>query len=372
MPSALQHFRIHTAATVPPARLTLNNREYLTAPAVLIVQGVMNGGYIDAAELHAHDWDAVPIVMGHPLDADNVPISARVPEVLAQMGVGHVYRASLGTGQRQAQAVTNLKAELWLDVAQMQAVGGDALHAMQMLENQAPLEISTAFYSYTEEVSGSFYGESYDAIHHAIRPDHVALLPYGVGACSWQDGCGSPRLHEHCACQKEGTMAHDDPRGWRGFIQVLKQFVQHEEAAEPVEDPTPKEPEDDDNETRETPAAPAQETPMPETSVVTQEERPTTLEEAIATLPTHLRESVGQMAREHDTRKQAAITALVAAKYPLSEARLTDLRLDELEQLVPLTIAQDPSYAGQGLPAVRTEADGEESWMPKSILARKE
>ena len=33
---------------------------------------------------------------------------------------------------------------------------------------------------------------------------------------------------------------------------------------------------------------------------------------------------------------------------------------------------QDPSYAGQGFPALRKQADGEESWMPKSILAKKE
>ena len=76
--------------------------------------------------------------------------------------------------------------------------------------------------------------------------------------------------------------------------------------------------------------------------------------------------------QQYDTRKQATITALVAAQYPLSADRLNALNLDELEKLVPLTIAQDPSYAGQGFPALRSQADGEESWLPKSILAKKE
>jgi hypothetical protein len=100
--------------------------------------------------------------------------------------------------------------------------------------------------------------------------------------------------------------------------------------------------------------------------------QPATMDEAIATLPAHLRESVGQMAREHDTRKQAAITSLVAAKYPLSEARLTALDLDELERLVPLTAEPGTSYIGQGLPHIRPQTPDEESWQPLSILTKKE
>ena len=44
MPRTTRRLTIQAALTVPPARLTLNNREYLTAPAVLIVEGVFNGG----------------------------------------------------------------------------------------------------------------------------------------------------------------------------------------------------------------------------------------------------------------------------------------------------------------------------------------
>jgi len=233
MPRTTRRLTIQTALTVPPARLTLHNREYLTAPAVLIVEGVLNGAYIPGSELIAPDWNNVPVVLNHPLDAHGVPMSARTPEVLAHAGVGHLYRARLGTGQRQGHTVTSLQAELWLDVAQVQAVGGEAVQAMTMLEAQTPLEISTGFYSYAEETSGAFYGVPYSEVHHDLRPDHLALLPNGIGACDWQSGCGSPRLNQQCTCHQETPMDHVQARGWRGFVHTLKTFVQQEEAELP-------------------------------------------------------------------------------------------------------------------------------------------
>ena len=171
-----------------------------------------------------------PVVLNHPLDAQGVPMSARTPEVLAASGVGHLYHARLGTGQRQGHTVTSLQAELWLDVAQVQTVGGEAVQAMTMLEAQTPLELSTGFYSYAEETSGTFYGVPYREVHHDLRPDHLALLPNGIGACDWQSGCGSPRLNQQCTCHQETPMDHVTPRGWRGFVHTLKTFVQQEEA----------------------------------------------------------------------------------------------------------------------------------------------
>jgi hypothetical protein len=75
--------------------------------------------------------------------------------------------------------------------------------------------------------------------------------------------------------------------------------------------------------------------------------------------------------QQYETRKQAVITTLVAAKYPLSADRLHALNLDELEQLVPLTHSQDASYAGQGWPAERQQTEKIEDWMPLSILTKR-
>jgi hypothetical protein len=478
----------------------LHHREYLTAPAVLVVEGVLNGGLIPGSALVANDWNSVPIVINHPLDAQGLPMSARTPEVLTQSGVGQLYHARLGTGSRQGHTVTSLQAELWLDVAQVGAIGGEAVQAMAMLEAQHPLELSTGFYSQAEETSGTFYGVPYSEIHHDLRPDHLALLPNGIGACDWQSGCGSPRLNQQCPCHQETPMDHAQARGWRGFVHTLKTFVQQEEAGTAPRTPAvfvngyyvgdgtnlqvcalarqlPRPPvranrtdadireslygalaremsvdftpifidavdvtnqtftyrqgerlvqrswtvedgqivltadaQDVQRDTRYIPVTQEQEDPMPPSAavktrvtalitntqtswqetdrpvleamseeqltrvepVVMQTQEPATVEEALATLPAHLRESVGSMAREHATRKQAAITALVAAKYPLSADRLTALDLDELERLVPLAVEQSASYVGQGLPHVRPQTPDEESWQPLSILTKKE
>lgn len=478
MPRTTRRLTISTALTVPPARLTLHNREYLTAPAVLIVEGVLNGAYIPGSELVAHDWNAVPVVINHPLDAQGVPMSARTPEVLAASGVGHLYHARLGTGQRQGHTVTSLQAELWLDVAQVQTVGGEAAQAMTMLEAQTPLELSTGFYSYAEETSGTFYGVPYSEVHHDLRPDHLALLPNGIGACDWQSGCGSPRLNQQCTCHKETPMDHANQRGWRGFVHTLKTFVQQEEAGLPpgapavfvngyyVGDGT-----------REQICAQARQLPTPPlrtnqtdadireslygalaremavdftpifidavdvsaqtftyrqgerlmqrswsvendqivltdgakdvqrqttyVPVTQQQEDPPMASEAVkarvhalightqtkwtesdrAVLEAMTEAQLAYLEPDTDalaalqaqeTRKTGLIAALIANTWcVLSESTLTGMCIDELEKLTAMG-PQDTSYAGQGLPAVRTQADGEDSWLPKSILAKKE
>jgi hypothetical protein len=475
-----RRFTIQTALTVPPARLTLNNRDYLTAPAVLIVEGVLNDAYIPGTELIAPDWNNVPVVLNHPLDAQGVPMSARTPEVLAASGVGHLYHARLGTGQRQGHTVTSLQAELWLDVAQVQTVGGEAVQAMSMLEAQSPLELSTGFYSWAEETSGTFYGVPYREVHHDVRPDHLALLPNGIGACDWQSGCGSPRLNQQCTCHQETPMEHAHARGWRGFVHTLKTFVQQEEAgsttgapavfvngyyvgdgtreqscAQARQLPTPPlRTNQTDADTREALyGALAREMGVDFTPIFidavdvanqtftyrqgerlmqrswsvedgqivltadshdvqrsttytpvtqAQQEDPPMATEAVKTRVTALitntatawqdadrpqleAMSEAQLERlepntdalaalqAQETRKAVVIAALVANTWcRLSESTLKSMTLQELEDLTAMGETQEPSYAGQGLPALRQQADGEEAWLPKSILTKKE
>jgi hypothetical protein len=229
---------INTALTVPPARIVLNNQEYLTAPAVLVVSGVLNGGLVPGEELHAEDWNGVAITVGHPLDAAGTPLSARQPDVIASCGVGRVYRARLSTGQRGSQRVPSLQAELWINLAEAQACGEEAMQAVQMLEAQQPLEISTAFYCESERATGSAYGMPYTEIHRNLHPDHLALLPNDVGACSWTNGgCGAPRLNQRAACAcaacaERSPMQPPSPTTWQAFVQAMRQlFVPSHEAA---------------------------------------------------------------------------------------------------------------------------------------------
>ena len=441
MPGLQQYFRIHTAATVPPQRLTQNSREYLVSPCVMIVEGVLNQALVPGDEIRACAWDGISLTINHPTAPDGTPISARSPDVPS---VGRVYRTHYSTFQRHHQTLTRAAAELWIDVAQAQAMGGEAVQAITMLEAQHPLEVSTAFYSEAEQTPGTFQGLSYLEVHRNLLADHLALLPNSMGACDFQMGCGAPRIcAQSCTCHHEGTPMEQRPaQKPRGLVARVKHWLQREEAAlvthqtdvdirqalysalarelgvdatmifiEALDIPSQTftfsqgerlmqrswsvedgqivltdGAQDVQRSTTYTPVTQEQEeAPMPASEAVKtrvtaliasdprwkESDRPQleTMSEAQLAL---VETTAADQARlqQYDTRKQAAITALVAAKYPLSADRLNALDLDELEQLVPLTTAQEPSYAGQGLPALRQQADGEESWMPKSILAK--
>jgi hypothetical protein len=234
--STTRRLTIQTALTVQPQRLVQNEREYLVAPCVMIVEGVLNGGYVPGDEIRACHWDGIPLVINHPLAADGTPISANSPDVPP---VGRVFRTQYSALQAQGHTLTRAQAELWLDVAQVEALGGEALQAMQMLETQTPLEVSTAFFSDAEPTRGSFLGVRYNEIHHNLRADHLALLPNSIGACNWQNGCGSPRLNEQgcscgatdgCSCQRqESSMSDASPSRWQRFMSLLQQCVQEED-----------------------------------------------------------------------------------------------------------------------------------------------
>ncbi len=240
-----QHFTIHTAALVPPQRLTHAEREYLVAPCIMIVEGVLNQGYVPGEEIARCQWSGIPLVVNHP-EQDGAPISANDPDVLQSYGVGRVYRSQIASVMHQNHALVRAHAELWIDVAQAHAHGGEAVQVMTMLESQQRLEVSTAFYCDSEATIGSFYGVPYREIHRNLRADHLALLPNSIGACSFLDGCGAPRLNhtnQSCACPSPtctctsgvSPMEEEAPvRGWRAFLQTLRQFVTREEAALPA------------------------------------------------------------------------------------------------------------------------------------------
>jgi hypothetical protein len=228
---------VQAALTVPPHRLSMQEQEFLLAPCVLLVSGVVNGGLVLEESITPQDWCGVPVVIGHPTDSAGQAISAGSPGVLARCGVGQVVQARAGVGQRAGHAVRSLQGGLLIDIGQVQTLGGEAAQALTKLEQQQPLEVSTAFWPDVEARQGTAYGTPYHEVYTALRPDHLALLPNGIGACSWEAGCGSPRLNQQCTCGDAGSchcqggmpMTHAAPKGWRGFVQVLKDFVSHAE-----------------------------------------------------------------------------------------------------------------------------------------------
>lgn len=162
-------------------------RKHIVIPVVMMVEGVHNGsaGAIlhEAAELAKYPaaWNGIPVLIGHPED-NGRPISANIPEVLEKNIVGRVYNTRFeGNGRNR------LVAEAWIDEERLAEISPTAL---QYIREKKPIDVSVGVFSDDEPVRGRWKNEEFVGIARNYRPDHLALLPNGRGACGWEDGCG--------------------------------------------------------------------------------------------------------------------------------------------------------------------------------------
>lgn len=170
-------------------------KKHLIVPVVMMVEGVHTGSHgsllhkIEDLGKYPAVWNGIPIVIDHP-EEDGQSISANEPGIIEERKVGTVYHTQV-KGKK-------LKAEAWLDEAKLRQVSSDVLANVKASE---PVEVSVGVYADEDEEDGEFNGEEYSAIARNHRPDHLALLPGGVGACSLEDGCG---LRANSSNKKEG------------------------------------------------------------------------------------------------------------------------------------------------------------------------
>lgn len=185
-----------SAASPGVRRETRDNTEYLVAPAVVLVEGVLNGELVLAEEFGAFvdTWNDVPAPVYHP-EGDGHAISARDLEIQDQWVIGRFYHAEVVDNR--------LRGEFWLNVAKAQALSVEAEEVIKRLEAGEPVEVSTGYFREVEHVAGNWNGAPYVSIARHIRPDHVALLPHSIGACSWADGCGTPRANQAALAANE-------------------------------------------------------------------------------------------------------------------------------------------------------------------------
>ena len=169
----------HTASK----RIVHNGVDHVVVPVVMIVDGVLNGALVTHEEYgrNVQAWNDKPVTVPHPTDGAGGFISAGSPDVIARMSIGRVYNAKVDGDK--------LVAELWLDTAQAERVGRSELLAA--LESGALSEVSTGYFSYREDAQGEHNGKPYLYVDRDIMPDHLAILPNEVGACSVTDGCGT-------------------------------------------------------------------------------------------------------------------------------------------------------------------------------------
>jgi len=165
-------------------RETLLGRQYLVVHVNLIVPGILAGsagpGLYPPEETGKDPgaWNHMPIVLYHPTDDKGMPVSARDPDILNKSGMGFVFRN---------QFDNLLHGEAWFEEDRTRLVSP---HVHEAILNGTPLEISTGLFTRPDKVKGIYNGAEYHFIARDHKPDHLAVLPDKVGACSLKDGCG--------------------------------------------------------------------------------------------------------------------------------------------------------------------------------------
>jgi len=161
-----------------------NGKTWLVVNGVPLKETILNGRFMPFEQFAANpsDWNDVPVVLRHPKQNGG---SARVPSSDVPV-VGRFYNAQI---DEQAK---RLVGEFWLDKAMIENMQeGDTL--LSLIDNQRPIEVSTGYWSETVPQEGKWNEKAYQYIDQNIHPDHIALLPDEVGACSVKDGCGLNR-----------------------------------------------------------------------------------------------------------------------------------------------------------------------------------
>ena len=166
-----------------------NGRNYIVTPVVAIREGVLNGEFVPAQEiaLSTDQWNGVPITIGHPkLEGDPVSLIQH-PDVTSDVVVGEFRHAAFdGKG---------LRGEIWIDIELAEKQGDEGTYVLDQLRAEEPMDVSTGYIAAVNHQNGIFGEEMYSGVQQGIIPDHLALLPFEMGACSWSDGCGTPRVN---------------------------------------------------------------------------------------------------------------------------------------------------------------------------------
>lgn len=163
---------------------SMEGRDYLVVPMVMLTEGVHQGSlgplYYPKDELSKTPvvWNHKPIVVYHPT-MNGEGISACDPTVIDSRKVG-VMMNTRWEGDK-------LKSEAWLEKERANKVDERIMSAVDAKEM---MELSTGVFVDVEPEEGEWKGEKYSGIARNYRPDHLALLPDQIGACSIKDGAG--------------------------------------------------------------------------------------------------------------------------------------------------------------------------------------
>jgi hypothetical protein len=165
---------------------TMEGRPFTVVPMVMMTEGVLNGSngpiLYPEEELAKNPevWNHKPVVVYHPT-ANGQGISACSPDVLTTQKIGVIMNT------RWDNTAKRLTAEAWLEKTRMDIVDNRVSKAVA---NEETMELSTGLFTDNEVNPGEHNGRKYTMIARNHRPDHLAVLPDKIGACSMKDGAG--------------------------------------------------------------------------------------------------------------------------------------------------------------------------------------
>ena len=154
--------------------------EFILFPVVAMVEGVHNKLFYSAEEIDKNTalWNGVPITIDHPQSRHGGAIGANTSPELMEIQVGKLFSAGAEGGK--------LTGQLWIEVNRIKDISPESLSAIEA----GRLEVSIGLFSGGDGTKGVWKGEEFEETLYGFIPDHIALLPNGIGACSWADGCG--------------------------------------------------------------------------------------------------------------------------------------------------------------------------------------
>lgn len=165
---------------------SMEGRPFIVAPMVMMLEGVIPGSqgplFYPGEEIAKTPavWNHKPIVVYHPI-INGEGVSACDPEIITKQKIGVIMNTKYDEVNKR------LTAEAWLEEDRMKAVD---MRVETAVQNEKPMELSTGLYSDTEPTKGVWNGKEYSAIARNYKPDHLAVLPDKLGACSIADGAG--------------------------------------------------------------------------------------------------------------------------------------------------------------------------------------
>jgi hypothetical protein len=178
--------------------------DHFVAPIVAMVQGVVHAmnakrpEFVPADQLTTYGWDNRPVFINHPM-VDDVPVASFHPKVHgSHIGFTRNPRiAGEGDNRKLCMEVCLVKTKLTPEL-------------LAHVDSDSPFNVSMGAFVNSVKAEGEYNGKKYFSEWHDIDPDHMALLPATLGACSWEMGCGVRAAGELRAAwmDKEGIDDH--------------------------------------------------------------------------------------------------------------------------------------------------------------------